>query len=96
MKTLKHPNIIKTRDVYTTQTNQLCIVMEYASKGDLDELIEERLKKLDLWDEEQAHFSEQEIMDIFVQICMALETLHANKIIHRDLKTHNLLMTENS
>jgi len=96
MKTLKHPNIIKTRDVYTTQTNQLCIVMEYASKGDLDELIEERLKKLDLWDEEQAQFSEQEIMDIFVQICMALETLHANKIIHRDLKTHNLLMTENN
>lgn len=35
-------------------------------------------------------------MDIFVQICMALETLHANKIIHRDLKTHNLLMTEKS
>lgn len=59
MKTLKHPNIIKTRDVYTTQTNKMCIIMEYASKGDLDVMIEERLKKLDLWDEDQTYFSEQ-------------------------------------
>lgn len=34
-------------------------------------------------------------MDIFAQICMALEALHDKNIIHRDLKSHNLLMMDN-
>lgn len=32
-------------------------------------------------------FSETEIMNWFLQICMALEYVHGRKILHRDLKT---------
>lgn len=32
-------------------------------------------------------FSESEIINWFLQICMALEYVHGRKILHRDLKT---------
>lgn len=32
-------------------------------------------------------FSETEIMNWFLQICMALEYVHGRKILHRDLKS---------
>lgn len=32
---LKHPNIIKFREVYKTKRGKLCIVMDYADGGDL-------------------------------------------------------------
>ena len=32
-------------------------------------------------------------MDIFVQLCHALEYVHSNKIIHRDLKPDNILIS---
>ena len=33
------------------------------------------------------HFSEIEIMNWFVQMCLALEYVHGRKILHRDLKS---------
>jgi NIMA (never in mitosis gene a)-related kinase len=35
LEALKHPNIVKFREVYKTQKGKLCIVMEYAEGGDL-------------------------------------------------------------
>ena len=44
--------------------------------------------------EQDAYFQEEEIFDIFCQICMALLTIHDKKIIHRDIKSHNIFMTK--
>ena len=41
-------------------------------------------------------FSETEILNWFVQICMALEYVHGRKILHRDLKTQNIFLTKNN
>ena len=46
MKLFKHPNIIKIRDVFKTKDAILCIVMELAEKGALDNSIEERNEQL--------------------------------------------------
>jgi len=35
LEVLKHPNIIKFREVYKTKSGKLCIVMDYADDGDL-------------------------------------------------------------
>lgn len=35
LEALKHPNIIKFREVYKTKRGKLCIVMNYADGGDL-------------------------------------------------------------
>lgn len=40
------------------------------------------------------HFSEDEILDMFVQICLALKHVHDRKILHRDLKTQNIFLTK--
>ena len=35
LEALRHPNIIKFREVYKTKKGKLCIVMDYAHQGDL-------------------------------------------------------------
>ena len=35
LEALKHPNIVKFKEVYKTKKGKLCIVMEYADGGDL-------------------------------------------------------------
>ena len=66
----------------------LFIVLEYLDGGDLHKKIElHRLRK--------HHFSERYIWYIFHQICSAVCHLHENGIVHRDLKTLNIILTNN-
>lgn len=62
---------------------QLDIVMEYCDQGNLEEFLKQREGKL---------LPEQEIMDIFVQICHGLSYVHGKKILHRDLKSQNIFL----
>lgn len=62
-----------------------CIVMELCENGDLGILIQHKLK-------ERSWFSEEEVIKIMIQICKGLDYLHRNKIIHRDLKSMNILI----
>lgn len=41
MEALQHPNIVKFREVYKTQKQKLCIVMDYADGGDLAKKIKD-------------------------------------------------------
>lgn len=71
MEKFTHPNIIKSYDVYKTKKGKLCIVMEYADGGDLNQKIKKR--KEDLKNGyRNAFFKEEEIMDIFAQVALAL------------------------
>eukprot|EP01117_Protostelium_nocturnum_P007674 TRINITY_DN2755_c0_g1_i2.p1 TRINITY_DN2755_c0_g1~~TRINITY_DN2755_c0_g1_i2.p1 ORF type:complete len:1006 (+),score=271.24 TRINITY_DN2755_c0_g1_i2:746-3763(+) len=67
---------------YSFQTRQnLYMVMEYLSGGDLYSL----LLKFGIFDEDMAQ-------QYVAEVVLALEYLHANKIIHRDIKPDNLLL----
>lgn len=67
----------------------LCIVMEYANGGDLYNKINQKKKTGKLWTEDQ-------VLDIFVQICLGVSHVHKHKILHRDLKTQNIFLTKDN
>ncbi|CAD8091256.1 unnamed protein product [Paramecium sonneborni] len=87
LQQLQHPNIIKFRDVYLTTSGKLCIIMEYADRGDLGQIIKSQNGK---------QLPENQILDWFTQICLALKHVHDRKILHRDLKCQNIFLTKNN
>lgn len=78
---LSHPNIVSIYDV-GQQNGLYYIVMEYIEGKTLKELI--KLK---------APMPPMEVIEIGKQICDALECAHKNKIVHRDIKSHNIIIT---
>ncbi|GIY81843.1 hypothetical protein CDAR_42952 [Caerostris darwini] len=86
LSTLKHPNIVTYLDSFYNSKGNLFIVMNYCECGDFHSFIKER---------NGVYFEEKEIINWFVQICMALKYLHDKGILHRDLKTQNIFLTKN-
>ncbi|EGR27132.1 protein kinase domain protein [Ichthyophthirius multifiliis] len=87
LEALKHPNIVRFREVYKTKKGQLCIVMDYCDGGDLSNKIKEYKGK---------YIPENQILDWFTQICLSLKHIHDRKIIHRDLKTQNIFLMKDN
>ncbi|KAF5836889.1 kinase-like domain-containing protein [Dunaliella salina] len=81
-----HVNIVHYYEC-VLEDDCLHIVMEYASEGDLADLIAKRA-------EEKKGFTEDEIMFWFVQIVLALYHVHSKNILHRDLKSQNVFISE--
>lgn len=80
---LDHPNIIKLYEIYET-TDYIYLIMELCSGGELFDRI--------ITLSEQGHmFSEEEAAITFHQMMSAINYCHKNNIVHRDLKTENLL-----
>ncbi|XP_075928874.1 serine/threonine-protein kinase Nek8-like isoform X1 [Petromyzon marinus] len=82
LKLLSHPNVIKYFENFLAD-KALMIAMEYAPGGTLAEYIQKRGGSL---------LDEDTILHFFVQIALALHHVHSNHILHRDLKTHNILL----
>lgn len=93
MERFTHPNIIRSFDVYKTKKGKLCIVMEYADGGDLNMLIKKR-KQDQKNGYMNAFWPENEVLEIFCQIIMALQSVHQHRILHRDIKSHNVFLTK--
>ena len=79
---LSHPNIVSIYDV-GCEEDMHYIVMEYVDGETLKEYIER-----------QGVLKWQEALRIAIEICSAIEHAHKNKIIHRDIKPHNILLTK--
>jgi len=79
---LSHPNIVNIFDV-GDQDNIYFIVMEYVEGRTLKEIICEK-----------APLSVEEAMDITIMICDGIHHAHEKGIIHRDIKPHNILITD--
>ncbi|KAF8660035.1 hypothetical protein HU200_058121 [Digitaria exilis] len=79
-RSLRHPNIIRFKEVVLTPTH-LAIVMEYAAGGELFERICEA-----------GRFHEDEARYFFQQLVCGVSYCHAMQICHRDLKLENTLL----
>ena len=92
LEVLQHPNITRFREVYKTKKGKLCIVMDYADGGDLQTKIKDQYKKRDRAGR-IVYWSEDEVLNWFTQICLAMKHVHDKKILHRDLKSQNIFLT---
>lgn len=79
---LSHPNIVSIYDV-GQEGNINYIVMELVSGKTLNELIKE-----------EAPMDYRKAADIAKQVAAGLSAAHKKGIVHRDVKPHNILMTE--
>lgn len=79
---LTHPNIVSIYDVGNEESIYY-IVMELVQGKTLKQIIDEDGVLPWKWS-----------LNIAIQIASALETAHKNNIVHRDIKPHNIIITE--
>ena len=89
LKKCKHPNIIAFKEAFITRypSRAIHLVTEFADSGDLQQKIQSQKKKNEL-------FSESQIINWLIQVCLALRYIHKLKIIHRDIKPSNIFLTK--
>ena len=64
---------------------QLFIVTDYAAQGDLLTQIKRHFKR-------KTHFPERVVWSFFIQLILGITYLHRHKILHRDLKSANIFV----
>ncbi|CAH1761264.1 12617_t:CDS:10 [Entrophospora sp. SA101] len=80
MKESQHPNIVNYLDSYLVKNSELWVVMEYMEGGALTDVIDNNT------------LEEDQIATICFETCKGLQHLHGQNIIHRDIKSDNVLL----
>src|ERR1051326_1355811 len=80
---MDHPNIAKVLDAGATETGRPYFVMELVRGIKITEYCDEN------------NLSTEERLNLFIQVCQAVQHAHQKGIIHRDIKPSNILVTIN-
>ncbi|GJN93878.1 hypothetical protein Rhopal_006937-T1 [Rhodotorula paludigena] len=80
MKESQHPNIVNFLDSFLVGGTELWVVMEFMEGGALTDIIDSNT------------LEENQISSICNETCKGLQHLHAQSIIHRDIKSDNVLL----
>ncbi|KAL1773065.1 serine serine/threonine-protein kinase Nek5 isoform X1 [Sigmodon hispidus] len=81
---MKHPNIVAFKESFEAE-GHLYIVMEYCDGGDLMQKIRQQKGKL---------LPEDTILNWFIQICLGVNHIHKKRVLHRDIKSKNVFLTQ--
>ena len=80
----RHPNIV-LMIAAITKPPQLCLVREVVKEGTLFDLLHRK----------KSNFSEADRRRIATQMVSVIAYLHRHGIVHRDIKSHNMLLDKN-
>ncbi|KAH6694017.1 kinase-like domain-containing protein [Plectosphaerella plurivora] len=82
MKDSRHPNIVNFLDAFLRNNNsELWLVLEFMEGGALTDVIDNN-----------PSITEEQISTICLETCQGLQHLHSQNIIHRDIKSDNVLL----
>ncbi|CAI0461424.1 unnamed protein product [Linum tenue] len=84
MRKVRHKNVVQFIGACTQPPN-LCIVTEFMARGSI----------YDFLHKQNGVFKLPSLIKVAIDVSKGMNYLHQNSIIHRDLKTANLLMDEN-
>lgn len=87
LASIYHPNVLGYYEAFI-ENGKLYIVTDYCGQGDLEKLIQTAQKS-------KTRIPESTIWDVVLQTLNGLKAIHAHNILHRDIKSQNILIHDN-
>jgi serine/threonine protein kinase len=89
MAQLEHPNVVPVHDLGTSPDGRAYFSMKLIPGRSLETILDQ-LRAND--PATLAQFGLRRLLDVFLQVCQAIDYAHARGVIHRDLKPANIMV----